>query len=130
MMHKLLAEFFKEPISSVHYQLAKIVKRLKKEADKGLTLTPYYALSTSALKFGRYATEDDVKAVGAWLKESGYTCTIKKPGLYLSEGVQGPYRLGKKNNRAVLDREGIEVVIFKPGMESFAKDYVHYLNSK
>lgn len=127
-MHKLLADYFKEPISSVHYQLAKIMKRLKKEADKGLALIPYYGLSQAALKFGRYATEEDAKAVGSWLKASGYTCVIKKPGLYLSEGIQGPYRLGKKNPKAVLDREGMEVAVFK--QESFARDYVHYLNSK
>lgn len=128
MMHKLLADFWKEPIGAIHYQLAKIVKRLKKDADKGLTLTPYYGLSQAALKFGRYATEEDAKAVGKWLKDSGYTCTIKKPGLYLSEGIQGPYRLGKKNPKAVLDREGMEVAVFSS--VNFAKDYVHYLNSK
>lgn len=127
-MHKLLADYFGEPIRSVHYQLAKIVKRLKKEADRGLTLTPYYGLSQAALKFGRYATEEDAKAVGSWLKESGYTCVIKKPGLYLSEGIQGPYRIGKKNSKAVLDREGMEVAVFK--QDGFARDYVHYLNSK
>ena len=129
-MHKLLADYFGEPLSAIHFRLAKIILRLKKEADKGMTLTAYYSLSQAALKFGRYATEDDARAVGKWLKASGYTCVIKKPGLYISEGVQSPYRLGRKNKLAVLDRQGMEVVVFKPGMESFAKDYVHYLNSK
>lgn len=41
-----------------------------------------------------------------------------------------PFRLGKKQLRAVLDSQGIEVVVFPKGRESYAVDFVEFLNSK
>lgn len=41
-----------------------------------------------------------------------------------------PYRLGKKQNRAVLDADGREVVVFPYGREEMAKEYVEFLNNK
>ena len=41
-----------------------------------------------------------------------------------------PFRVGRKNMRAVLDSKGNEVVIFPKGLESYAKEYVEFLNSK
>ncbi len=41
-----------------------------------------------------------------------------------------PFRIGKKQNRAVLDSRGYEVVVFPKGMESYAKEYVDFLNAK
>jgi len=40
------------------------------------------------------------------------------------------YRLGKKQKRAVLDEDGIEVVIFPKGKEKYAEDFVNFLNQK
>lgn len=39
-----------------------------------------------------------------------------------------PFRLGRKNKRAVLDSKGLEVVTFKEGDEELAKDYVSILS--
>jgi hypothetical protein len=39
-----------------------------------------------------------------------------------------PFRVGRKQNRAVLDSKGLEVVIFPKGNELQAKLYVDYLN--
>lgn len=40
-----------------------------------------------------------------------------------------PFRLGKKQIRAILDAHGREVIVFKPGMEDYAKEYVDFLNN-
>ena len=40
-----------------------------------------------------------------------------------------PFRIGKKQMRAVLDAKGVEVVIFSKGLESYAKEYADFLNS-
>lgn len=40
-----------------------------------------------------------------------------------------PFRVGRKQMRAVLDAKGIEVVIFPRGLESYAKEYADFLNS-
>lgn len=39
-----------------------------------------------------------------------------------------PFRVGKKQLRAVLDAKGKEVVIFPIGLESYAKEYADFLN--
>lgn len=41
-----------------------------------------------------------------------------------------PFRVGKKQKRAVLDSRGYEVVIFPIGLENLAEDYSVYLNKK
>lgn len=41
-----------------------------------------------------------------------------------------PFRIGKKQKRAVLDSRGYEVVIFPVGLENLAEDYCKYLNKK
>lgn len=41
-----------------------------------------------------------------------------------------PYRVGKKQNRAVLDANGLEVVIFPEGNEIFAQEFCQMLNNK
>jgi len=40
-----------------------------------------------------------------------------------------PFRVGRKQMRAVLDARGYEVVIFPKGLESYAKEYAEFLNS-
>lgn len=40
-----------------------------------------------------------------------------------------PFRVGRKQMRAVLDAKGMEVVIFPKGLESYAKEYADFLNS-
>jgi thymidylate kinase len=40
------------------------------------------------------------------------------------------YRLGKKQNRVVLDDQGNVIATFEPGQEDLAQDYVEYLNDK
>lgn len=39
-----------------------------------------------------------------------------------------PLRLGRKQKRAILDAEGIEVVVFPIGREDLAKETVNLLN--
>lgn len=39
-----------------------------------------------------------------------------------------PFRLGKKQNRAVLDSLGHEVVVFPKGCEYLASDYIKLMN--
>ena len=39
------------------------------------------------------------------------------------------YRLGKKQKRAVLDSNGIEVVVFPKGKELYAELFVEFLNN-
>lgn len=39
-----------------------------------------------------------------------------------------PFRLGKKQNRAVLDANGREVVVFNKGLEHLASEYVEMMN--
>ena len=46
----------------------------------------------------------------------------------MEEKFNPPFRLGKKNNRAVLDSSGKELVIFQKGSENYAKAYVDFLN--
>lgn len=41
-----------------------------------------------------------------------------------------PFRVGKKQKRAVLDSRGYEIVIFPIGLEDLAQDYCNYLNKK
>jgi hypothetical protein len=41
-----------------------------------------------------------------------------------------PFRVGRKQKRAVLDSQGREVVIFPVGMEDYANEYVDFLNKK
>lgn len=40
-----------------------------------------------------------------------------------------PFRVGRKQMRAVLDAKGMEVVIFPKGLEAYAKEYTDFLNS-
>jgi hypothetical protein len=39
-----------------------------------------------------------------------------------------PFRVGRKQMRAVLDAKGYEVVVFPKGLESYAKEYASFLN--
>lgn len=41
-----------------------------------------------------------------------------------------PFRVGKKQGRAILDVNGLEVVIFPKGSEGFATDFCEWLNAK
>ena len=41
-----------------------------------------------------------------------------------------PYRVGRKQKRAILDTNGIELGVFKTGNEKAAQDYCDYLNGK
>ena len=41
-----------------------------------------------------------------------------------------PFRVGGKQNRTVLDSNGIEVVIFPEGNERFAQSFCNHLNKK
>jgi len=41
-----------------------------------------------------------------------------------------PFRVGKKQKRAVLDSRGYEVVVFPIGMEEWAIEYCEFLNIK
>ena len=41
-----------------------------------------------------------------------------------------PFRVGRKQQRAVLDSQGREVVIFPFGLEEYAKEYAEFLNTK
>ena len=40
-----------------------------------------------------------------------------------------PFRVGKKQQRAVLDSQGKELVVFPKGRESYALEYVDFLNT-
>ena len=40
------------------------------------------------------------------------------------------YRLGRKSKRAVLDQNGLEIVVFNKGQEQMAQEFVNYLNDK
>lgn len=40
-----------------------------------------------------------------------------------------PFRLGKKQNRAVLDADGHQVVVFNKGLEYLAEEYVNLINN-
>lgn len=40
-----------------------------------------------------------------------------------------PFRVGRKQMRAVLDANGKEVVIFPKGLEDYAREYAGFLNS-
>lgn len=40
-----------------------------------------------------------------------------------------PFRLGKKQNRAVLDSNGREIVVFPKGCEYLAAEYVEIMNN-
>ena len=44
--------------------------------------------------------------------------------------VSGMYRLGRKSKRAVLDHNGLEIVVFNKGQEQMAQEFVNYLNGK
>jgi len=54
--------------------------------------------------------------------------TIAKP--VVTRCFVAPFRVGKKQSRAVLDSNGLEVVVFPKGLESWAIDYCRYLNDK
>lgn len=41
-----------------------------------------------------------------------------------------PFRIGKKQSRAVLDDYGKEVVIFRKGLEFMALEYINFINDK
>jgi hypothetical protein len=41
-----------------------------------------------------------------------------------------PFRVGRKQKRAVLDATGKLVVLFPYGAEDYAQDYAEYLNKK
>ncbi len=41
-----------------------------------------------------------------------------------------PFRVGKKQGRAVLDSNGHEVVVFPNGLEDMAQEYCEFLNCK
>jgi hypothetical protein len=41
-----------------------------------------------------------------------------------------PFRLGKKQKRAILDSNGKEIVLFPKGMEIYAAEFVEFLNKK
>lgn len=41
-----------------------------------------------------------------------------------------PYRIGKKQNRAVLDKDGNTIVVFDKGKEIYAKILIKSLNGK
>ena len=41
-----------------------------------------------------------------------------------------PFRLGKKQNRAVLDADGHQVMVFNKGLEYLAEEYVNLINNK
>ena len=41
-----------------------------------------------------------------------------------------PFRLGKKQNRSVLDADGHEVVVFPKGREELAEEYVNFKNNQ
>ena len=41
-----------------------------------------------------------------------------------------PFRLGKKQNRAVLDADGHQVVVFNKGHEYLSEEYVNLINNK
>ena len=45
-----------------------------------------------------------------------------------TERFTPPYRLGRKQKRAVLDANGLEVVIFPLGGEDEAQKFTDYLN--
>ena len=40
------------------------------------------------------------------------------------------YRVGRKTKRAVLDQDGLEIVVFNKGQEQMAQEFVNYLNDK
>ena len=41
-----------------------------------------------------------------------------------------PFRLGKRQLRAVLDADGHEVVVFPKGREELAKEYIDFKNNQ
>lgn len=46
----------------------------------------------------------------------------------VSRRFSAPFRVGRKQSRAVLDSKGLEVVIFPTGLESWALEYCRILN--
>lgn len=63
--------------------------------------------------------------------ENLYSCMLvdelasyPKPKIF-----SGPFRVGTKQNRAILDSKGLEVAIFEVGAEHLAKLTVEFLNS-
>lgn len=44
--------------------------------------------------------------------------------------IKPPFRIGRKQKRAVLDNNGLLVVLFPVGMELFADEYCHFINRK
>jgi len=41
-----------------------------------------------------------------------------------------PFRLGRNQDRAILDSDGIQVIVFPKGQEKMAADYCSFLNTK
>ena len=41
-----------------------------------------------------------------------------------------PFRVGRKNKRAILDANGLEYIVLKEGMESEAQTFCEFLNIK
>lgn len=48
---------------------------------------------------------------------------------YMNNGFIPPFRVGKKQRRAVLDCIGKELVVFPKGREFYAQQYVDFLNA-
>jgi hypothetical protein len=60
-----------------------------------------------------------------WLEE--YTEQFNQP---TQNEFTPPYRVGRKQKRAILDSNGLEVGVFKTGSESEAQRYCDYLNQQ
>lgn len=54
----------------------------------------------------------------------------EKYGLMAKPTYTAPCRVGRKQGRAVLDKDGIEIVIFPKGKEADAIEYCNFINSK
>lgn len=46
------------------------------------------------------------------------------------QGFKLPFRVGRKQNRSVLDADGHEVVVFRKGFEYLAEEYANFKNNK
>lgn len=54
---------------------------------------------------------------------------MKNELLPIHLGFKPPFRVGKAQNRAILDDNGHEVIVFNKGLELMAKNYCDFLNS-
>lgn len=48
----------------------------------------------------------------------------------MSKKIKLPVRVGKKLGRAVLDADGLEIVVFNKGMEDYAKLFCAFINNE